>query len=83
MSDQAAIVYVCPGCGRPVEPGEDYVVAQEYELEPEVALHGTKRDFGLGVQRRFHVEHFRGRLGEHFYELVNDQDTRRRTTPTA
>ncbi|MGH3079026.1 MAG: hypothetical protein ACRDPZ_12710 [Gaiellaceae bacterium] len=77
MSDQEAIVHECPGCGRPVEPGEDYVVAQEYELEPDVALHGTKRDVALGVQRRFHVEHFRGRLGDHFYELDNDQDTPR------
>jgi hypothetical protein len=60
MSDHADIVYECPGCGRPVVPGEDYVVAQEYELEPDVTLHGTKGDVVLGVQRRFHVEHFEG-----------------------
>lgn len=32
-------VYVCPGCGRPVEPGEDYVIAEEYKLQSEFALH--------------------------------------------
>jgi hypothetical protein len=73
MSDHADIVYECPGCGRPVVPGEDYVVAQEYELEADVTLHGTRGDVALGVRRRFHVEHFRGRLGGHYYELVTDK----------
>ena len=26
MPEASAIVYECPACGRPIEPGEDYVV---------------------------------------------------------
>ena len=63
-------VYLCPGCGQPVEPGEDYVIAQEYKVEPEFALHLKRADLLESVQRRFHVGHFRGRMGEHYYELA-------------
>jgi len=75
MPERSIIVYECPGCGRPVEPGEDYVVAREYELEPGFSLHMKGDDLAAGAERRFHVEHFRGRLGDHFYELVDEQDS--------
>jgi hypothetical protein len=60
----------CPGCGEPVKPGEDYVVAREHSLELDVSLHAQRRDRSDGVERRFHVGHFRGQLGNFFYELV-------------
>jgi hypothetical protein len=60
----------CPGCGEPVKPGEDYVVAREHNLEPDVLLHEKRNDRSNGVERRFHVSHFRGQLGNFFYELV-------------
>jgi hypothetical protein len=50
---------VCPGCGRPVGPGDDYVVAQEYRLEPGFVLHLNRDHLRDGVERRFHVGHFR------------------------
>jgi hypothetical protein len=28
MSQTPVIAYECPGCGRVIEPGEDYVVAR-------------------------------------------------------
>jgi hypothetical protein len=70
---EGIIVYVCPGCGMPVEADDDYVVAREYDLECEFSLHMAGRDVSGGVERRFHVEHFRGRLGERFYELMHYQ----------
>jgi hypothetical protein len=66
-------LYQCPGCGRPVEPGEDYVTAREYELEPDFDLHMPERDVAARAERRFHVEHFRGRIGEYVYELVHEE----------
>jgi hypothetical protein len=75
MPDESIIVYECPGCGRPVEPGEDYVVAREYELEPGFSLHMKSDNLAAGAKRRFHVEHFRGRLGECFYELIAERDS--------
>lgn len=60
----------CPGCGEPVKPGEDYVVAREHSLESDVSLHAKRNDRSDGVERRFHVGHFRGQLGNYFYELV-------------
>jgi hypothetical protein len=62
---------ICPGCGEPIEPGEDHVVALEHRLEPEVALHEQRSRLSGGVERRFHVGHFRGQLGDRFYELVS------------
>jgi hypothetical protein len=69
MPDEPAVVYVCPGCGQPVAPGQDYVIAEEYKLEPGFALHLKRVDLAESVQRRFHVGHVRGRTGEYFYEL--------------
>jgi hypothetical protein len=66
----------CPGCGQPVTPGEDYVLAREHRLEPDVALHAKRSDRSDGVERRFHVGHFRGQLGNCFYELVASEHHR-------
>jgi hypothetical protein len=67
---EISAVYICPGCDFPVQPGEDYVIAREYRLEPDVGLH-LKPDHPLeSIERRFHVGHFRGRMGDFFYELV-------------
>ena len=69
VSDEAADD-VCPGCGLPVVDGEDYVVAQEYTLDQDFGLHLDRGQGGDGIERRFHVGHFRGRMGDCFYELV-------------
>ncbi len=66
--------YICPGCGQPVGAGEDYVTAQEYKLGSGFALHLNRADLVASVQRRFHVGHFRGRMGEYFYELSADPE---------
>jgi hypothetical protein len=73
MPEKQIIVYECPGCGKPIERGEAYVVAREYELEPGFSLHMRADDLEGGAERRFHVEHFRGRLGDNFYELVDER----------
>jgi len=73
VEDEAA-AFVCPGCGQSVKPGEDYVVAREHPGEPEVALHLDGEGTAERVERRFHVGHFRGRLGDCFYELVESPD---------
>jgi hypothetical protein len=65
-----AAAFVCPGCGQPVKPGEDYVVAREHPDQAEVSLHLNGEQSSWSVERRFHVGHFRGRLGDCFYELV-------------
>lgn len=72
VSDELPAVYECPACGKPVEPGEVYVVAREYELEPGFSLHQMRDDVPVTAERRFHVEHFRGRLGDHVYALVDE-----------
>jgi len=64
--------HVCPACGRPVEPGEDYVIALEYEDEPGFRLHEMSDHVPVRVERRFHVEHFRGRLGDRLFALVDE-----------
>jgi hypothetical protein len=74
MPEASAIVYECPGCGRPVEPGEDYVAAREYALEPDFSLHMKEHAAEARATRRFHVEHFRGRIRECVYELVDPED---------
>jgi hypothetical protein len=71
------VAHMCPGCGRPVEPGEDYVVALEYEDEPGFSLHELRSDTPVGAERRFHVEHFRGRLGDRLYALVDESSLSR------
>lgn len=71
MPEASTIVYECPGCGEIIEPGEDYVVAREHEVAPDFTLHMKGDVVAAGATRRFHVEHFRGRLGDRFYELVD------------
>ena len=72
MSKASAIVYECPGCGATIEPGEDYVVAREYQLAPDFSLHARGHGETVRAIRRFHVEHFRGRIGDYVYELIHD-----------
>jgi hypothetical protein len=71
MSEGAVVEYECPGCGMPVRPGDDYVVARKYAVTPEFSLHMSGNDVAAAPMRRFHVEHFRGLLHDHFYELVD------------
>jgi hypothetical protein len=77
MPEASAIAYECPGCGKTIEPGEDYVVAREYPLRRDFSLrmHGHHR--AARAERRFHVEHFRWRIGEALYELVGEETSRR------
>ena len=72
MPEASVIVYECPGCGQPIESGEDFVVAREYELAPDFSLHMTGNEDTIRAIRRFHVEHFRGRMGGYVYELVHE-----------
>ena len=65
--------YTCPGCGQAVQPGDDYVLALEYE-EPGFSLH-TSEGAPSGAKRRFHVEHFRRQLGERVFVLVREAST--------
>ncbi len=58
------------GCGKAIEAGEDYVVAREYPLAPGFDLHMGGLEETVRAIRRFHVEHFRGRMGDYVYELV-------------
>jgi hypothetical protein len=72
MSNDSPGVFECPGCGRPVEPGEDYVVALEHEAEPGFSLHKMSNAvLPVTAEQRFHVEHFRGHLGDRWYVLVD------------
>ena len=73
MSEASVIAYECPGCGKTIEPGEDYVVAREYPLAPDFDLHMHGHDRAPSAEQRFHVEHFRGHLGDHVYELIDAQ----------
>lgn len=73
MPQASVIVYDCPGCGKTIDPGEDYVVAREYQLAPDFSLHMTGHEEAARAIRRFHVEHFRGRMGEYVYELVHEE----------
>lgn len=70
MSDELIAVYECPGCKRPVESGEVYVVALEYEVEPGFSLHQMTADSAAVAHRRFHVRHFRRRIGDRHFALV-------------
>lgn len=76
MSEASEIVYECPGCGKRVEPGEDYVVAREYPFDPDFRLHMHGHDRAATGERRFHVEHFRWRIGDAVYELVSEEASR-------
>lgn len=75
MSDHSPEVFECPGCGRSVEPGDDYVVALEYVAEPGFSLHQMSNTVPVTAERRFHVEHFRGHLGDRFYVLVDESSS--------
>ena len=70
MPNELTVVYECPGCERPVEPGEVYVVALEYEVEPGFSLHKMTDHSAAVADRRFHVEHFRRRIGDRHFALV-------------
>jgi hypothetical protein len=72
MPEASLTAYECPGCGSMIEPGQDYVVAREYELAPDFSLHMKGHEETVRAIRRFHVEHFRGRLGDFVYELVHE-----------
>ncbi len=76
MPEASTIVYACPGCGKSIEPGEDYVVAREHRLAPDFDLHMTGQQDTVMAVRRFHVEHFRGRMGDYVYELVHEASSR-------
>lgn len=76
MPEASAIVYDCPGCGRPIEPSADYVVAREYEVAPDFSLHMKEHVPAPKATRHFHVEHFRGRIGDYIYELVDEEALR-------
>ena len=52
MSDHSPEVFACPGCGRSVEPGEDYVVALEYDAEPGFSLHQMNNAVPVTAERR-------------------------------
>ena len=75
MSNDSPEIFECPGCGRSVEPGEDYVVALEYQAEPGFSLHQMSHAVSVTVERRFHVEHFRGQLGGRFYVLTDESSS--------
>ena len=68
--------YECPGCGRAVEVGEDYVLALEYEERADFSLHAAD-DAPQAVERRFHVEHFRRQVGDRLFLLVQGDQTAR------
>lgn len=70
MTEEIPPMYACPGCGEPVGADEDYVVALEYEAEHGFSLH--QMTGALGTERRFHVEHFRGRLGDRLFVLLHE-----------
>jgi hypothetical protein len=70
--DHAGVGYVCPGCGLPVGDDETRVDAREHCAESDVTLH--MHDHSVGTRRRFHVEHFRRRIGDCVYELVGSTD---------
>jgi hypothetical protein len=46
-------------------------LADEHEAHPDITLHGADVQSSVIVQRRFHVEHVRRRIGDHVYTLVD------------
>ena len=76
MPEASAIVYECPGCGKAVELGEDFVAAREYLPASDFSLHMKGHEETVRAIRRFHVEHFRGRKGDYVYELVHEEASR-------
>ena len=75
VSDHSPEVFTCPGCGKSVAAGKDYLVALEYEAEPGFTLHEMSNAVSVTAERRFHVEHFRGRLGGRFYVLSDESSS--------
>ena len=73
MPEASAIVHECPACGEPIESGEDYVAAREYEASPDFGLHMKRHDVTPRATRHFHVEHFRWRIGDAVYELIREE----------
>jgi hypothetical protein len=65
--------YKCPLCGNPVRSDEDFVRTLEYALVEGFTLH-VFDGLDVGVEKRFHVEHFRSHVGDHFYKLVLPED---------
>jgi hypothetical protein len=59
--------YVCPGCLQPLEPGDEYVVARQYDEAPGLA---QLRMASEGSVLRFHRQHFRRRLGDKVYRVL-------------
>jgi hypothetical protein len=45
-------------------------------VAPDFSLHMKGAEGTAGGTRRFHVHHFRGRLGDHVYELVDERSSR-------
>jgi hypothetical protein len=59
-------------CADPVEDDETYLLAQEYENAPGLG----QQDFepaalAKGAQRRFHPAHYRERIGNKVFELLD------------
>jgi hypothetical protein len=66
--DESGVAFVCPSCGLPVGKDEPHVSALEHTVRSDVTLH--MHDRTAATRRRFHVEHFRRRIGDRHYELV-------------
>ena len=45
------------------------------EAEPGFSLHQMSDAVPVTAERRFHVEHFRGQLGDRFYVLVDESNS--------
>jgi hypothetical protein len=69
--DDSGVGNVCPGCGLLVGDDEPHVLAREHVAESDVTLH--MHDHSAGTGRRFHVEHFRRRIGDCSYDLVGSR----------
>jgi hypothetical protein len=64
---ELSVIYICPGCLRPLQPGDEYVVAREYEDAPSF---GQLHKWVEGGVCRFHAQHFRRRIGDAAYRLI-------------
>jgi hypothetical protein len=53
MSEASLLVHECPGCGKAIEPGEDYVVPREYALAPDFSLHMKGDEVAAAGTQRF------------------------------
>ena len=73
--DEPGVGFVCPGCGIPVEDDEPHVLAREHTAESDVTLH--THDHSASTRRRFHVAHFRRRIGDRVYKLLEPTGSER------